>query len=143
MYSDNIYRYNDIINLSYNALCFHRKMSLNDRAAQFSSFAALSGYEAAVKETRRLVEKRAVLADDELYRINFLLEQLRAQLDNDILVTATYFIPDERKSGGMYVCKTGRVKTIDENKGLLIFTDNDEIPIEELYDIELLTEEYE
>ena len=143
MYSDNISRYNDIIDLSYKASGFHRKMSLHDRAAQFSAFAALSGYEAAVKESGRLVEKRAVLADDELYRINFLLEQLRTQLDNDILVTVTYFIPDERKSGGRYVDKTGRVKRIDENKGLLVFTDNEEVPIGELYDIELFAEEYE
>lgn len=46
--------YDDIIDLPYPTSSRHPRMSLYDRAAQFSPFAALTGHEAAIQETARI-----------------------------------------------------------------------------------------
>ena len=46
--------YDDIINLPHPTSRNHPRMSLHDRAAQFAPFAALTGHDAAIKETARL-----------------------------------------------------------------------------------------
>ena len=48
-------------------------MSIHDRAAQFSPFAALVGYDGAVAETERLTEKRREMSEDLLKRARFLV----------------------------------------------------------------------
>jgi len=63
-------KYDDIINLPHHVSLTRPHMSILDRAAQFSPFAALSGYDAAVKETARLTSSRIELGEDakaELY----------------------------------------------------------------------------
>ncbi len=51
-------KYDDIIELPHPESEKHPRMSLYDRAAQFSPFAALTGHGEAVKETERLNEER-------------------------------------------------------------------------------------
>lgn len=85
-------------------------MSLYNRAAQFSLFAALTGHEAAIAETFRLTERRIGQSEDTINRLN---EKLQIIADNfDTEVTITYFVLDERKSGGAYVSHTGTVKKL-------------------------------
>ena len=89
-------------------------MSLHDRAAQFSPFAALTGYDEAISETQRLTEEQVTLDETEVARINEQLSEIAQHLSERWQVTITYFLPDARKSGGAYLTDTGTVKKIDE-----------------------------
>ncbi len=46
-------KYEDIINLPHHISERHPRMPMSERAAQFSSFAALSGYEDAIRKTEQ------------------------------------------------------------------------------------------
>lgn len=130
----NAHRYDDIINLPHPTSANHPRMSLYDRAAQFSPFAALTGHDAAIKETARLTEQKIEKSED---MISLLNEKLQIVADNlETEVTITYFVPDERKSGGAYVSHTGTVRRIDDYEHTLVMTDKTVIPIEQISEIE-------
>ena len=107
-------QYDDIIRLPHPDSPKHPRMSLYDRAAQFSPFAALTGYDAAIEETQRLTEEEIVLDETAVARINEQLSEIAQHLSERWQVTITYFQPDARKSGGAYLTDTGTVKKIDE-----------------------------
>ncbi|MGI6041302.1 MAG: hypothetical protein ACOYBH_03680 [Candidatus Alectryocaccobium sp.] len=130
----NAHRYDDIINLPHPTSVNHPRMSLYDRAAQFSPFAALTGHDAAIKETARLTEQKIELSEDTISRLNEKLQIVADHLETE--VTITYFVPDERKSGGAYVSYTGIVRRIDDYEHTLIMTDKTVIPIEQISEIE-------
>ena len=69
-------KYDDIINLPHHVSLTHPHMSRLDRAAQFSPFAALTGYDAAIKETARLTDKKVELGEYELEELNRTLLEL-------------------------------------------------------------------
>ena len=125
--------YDDILHLPHPTSKTHRRMSRQDRAAQFSPFAALTGYEAVVKETARLTEKRPVLAEDEVAELD---ARLRLAMELDAEVTVTWFQPDAKKSGGSYVTTTSRVKKADELQRILTMEDGAQIPIQEVTAVE-------
>ena len=129
-------KYDDIINLPHHVSMNHRRMSLLDRAAQFAPFAALSGYEEAVIETRRLTDKKRELDDSEKEKLDDRLQIIKDSLEIHPIVEITFFVPDERKSGGAYVTSTGYVKKINTYKSILIMDDGTEIPIKEIVDVE-------
>ena len=129
------HEYDDIIELEYHKSTKHPPMSLYARSAQFSSFAALTGYEEAVKETARETGKRMEI-DDELKnildrKIQILYEQIKRKPE----VCFTYFVPDLNKDGGKYINITGIVKKIDIYNQIIILEDKTEIPINEIIDI--------
>lgn len=126
--------YDDIINLPHPTSQNHPRMSLYDRAAQFSPFAALTGHDAAIKETARLTEKRIEPSEDMISRLNEKLQIIADNLDTE--VTITYFVPDKNKSGGAYVSHTGTVRRIDDYEHTLVMTDKTVIPIEQISEIE-------
>lgn len=130
------HRYDDIINLPHPTSEKHPRMSLYDRAAQFSPFAALTGHDAAIKETARLTDERWEIAEDTKEQLNETLQQIAENIDKDITVTFTYFVPDLRKSGGAYVTVTGSVKKIDEYEHKILLKDGTEIPMEQIKEIE-------
>lgn len=111
--------YDDIINLPHHVSATRPHMSMLDRAAQFSPYAALVGYDDVVKETARLTDTQAELSEQEQELLNkkiALLQTAREQggkYGERPTVTICYFIPDKRKTGGKYVTVTGRVKRID------------------------------
>ena len=125
--------YDDILHLPDPTSKTHRRMSRQDRAAQFSPFAALTGYEAVVKETARLTEKRPVLTEDEVAELD---ARLRLAMELDAEVTVTWFQPDAKKSGGSYVTTTSRVKKADELQRILTMEDGAQIPIQEVTAVE-------
>ena len=45
----------------------------------------------------------------------------------------TYFVPNNRKSGGEYVTVTGRVRRIDEHNREIVFTDGVTVGIDDVY----------
>lgn len=128
--------YDDIIHLPHHVSRIHPRMSMEDRAAQFSPFAALTGYEAAVKETARLTDDREELDEDEKTRLNAQLQKISARLQEQPEVMVTYFAPDERKTGGARQTYRGRLRKIDRNRKMLIMVDQTELPIENLLNIE-------
>lgn len=107
-----------------------------DRAAQFSPFAALTGYDAAIKETGRLTDQRIELSEDSRAALDRKQQLLVGGLADHPEVSVTYFIPDERKSGGAYVTVTGIVKKVDDYQRLLLLTDGTKIPLDDILDLE-------
>ena len=110
-------------------------MSIHDRAAQFSPFAALVGYEDAVEETQRLTDERRIIEEDEIAELNRHLQILEDRLNDRPRIRITYFVPDARKSGGSYQSKVGKVRMIDLYNNTLIFEDKETVRISELYSL--------
>ena len=136
MLNTNNHQYDDIINLPHYVSPTRPRMSMIDRAAQFSPFAALTGYDAAIKETGRLTDERIELSEESRAALDIKQQLLMDNLADRPVVSVTYFVPDERKSGGAYVTVTGQVKKIDEFARLLILTDGVKIPLDEVLDLE-------
>lgn len=130
-------RYDDIINLPHHVSTTHTPMPVADRAAQFSPFAALTGYEDAIDETARLTQDWIELDENEKERLNEKFQQIREQLPTHPQVIFTYFEPDQKKQGGAYLTVEGRVKKIDEYRGVFILEDGREVLIESIVDVEI------
>lgn len=128
-------KYDDIINLPHHVSKKHPRLSMEQRAAQFAPFAALTGFGDAINETSRITENRIELDDEEKLKIDNILQKLMDKISNKPKVTITYFIPDLRKTGGEYKTKIGNLKKIDEYKQLLVLEDKTEIPIKEIIEI--------
>ena len=124
--------YDDIIDLP-RPKSKHEPMPMSDRAAQFSPFAALTGYDAAIAETARLTDQRIELSEEERAELDY-KQQYLATLDAPT-VTVTYFVPDERKTGGAYVTHTGVLKRVDEVERMVVFKDGLRVPLDEVMDI--------
>ena len=124
--------YNDIKHLTRPQYDDLHPMSMHDRAAQFSPFAALVGYDDAVAETARLTDSRAELTEDEMSELNANLNRLLDSLDEQPQISVTYFVPDEKKSGGKYVEKVGVVRIYDSYVGELVFTDGVRIAVADM-----------
>ena len=123
-------KYEDIIDLPHHVSKTHPQMPLYDRAAQFSPFAALTGYEAAIQETARLTDAWVQLSEDKKQELDEKIQQLMAEEMRTEPVAITYFQPDERKEGGSYVTITGQIKKIDMYMRRLVLTDGTEIDME-------------
>lgn len=129
--------YDDIINLPHPQSKNHPHMSLHDRAAQFAPFAALTGYDDAVKEARRLTDSKPELDENQLEELDQKLADLMTRIEEHPEVTITYFEPDDKKEGGAYVTCEGKMKKIDGYKLQLIFEDGRGIFICNIIEIEL------
>ena len=113
-------------------------MSLHDRAAQFSPFAALTGHGAAIAETGRLTDRRVELDEYEMARVDTELQRLQELLPDRPAASITYFVPDERKDGGSYQTVTDEVKRIDAVSGTIQMADRQLIPIADVFSIEIV-----
>lgn len=130
-------KYDDIINMPHHVSTKHPRLSMEQRAAQFAPFAALSGFEDAIDEISRITENRIELNEEEKLKIDNILQKLKKEISKRPKATITYFVPDIRKSGGEYITKIGKLKKIDEFRQVIIFEDETEIPIKEV--VEILT----
>ena len=110
-------------------------MSMHDRAAQFSPFAALTGYDDAVAETARLTDSRYELSDYELEVLNAKLNFLRENIDSEPTVTVRYFEPDAKKDGGAYLEQTGNVRKVRDYEQHIVMEDGLIIPFSDIYDL--------
>lgn len=133
----NTHKYDDIIHLPHHVSPKRTRMSGYDRAAQFSPFAALTGYDGVIAETARMTDSRIELDEGGKELLNekllLILERIQAQPQ----VTLLCYRPDQRKLGGAYVTVSGRVKKIDSYTQSVLLTDGNAIPIERIYGIEL------
>ena len=128
--------YEDIVNLPRHISKIHPQATMADRAARFSPFAAISGYEDMVKEAARVTEERIDITDATKELLNEKLNMIIEFLDEEPEVTITYFEPDKKKDGGAYISITGTVKRIDEYERFVLMSDDKKIRIEEIYAIE-------
>ena len=132
--------YDDIINLSRPQYHDLPPMSIHDRAAQFSPFAALVGYDAAVEETARLTDSRREMEEDEINELNRQLSELTERLSERPKIRVTYFIRDKKKDGGRYASKVGNARTIDQAQNRIVFTDGESVPIKDMYSVVFIEE---
>lgn len=123
--------YDDIIDLPHPTSERHSRMPMANRAAQFSPFAALSGYDDAVKETARLTDGKIELTEEEKANLDARLQLL----EPGIAASFTYFQPDSRKQGGAYVTASGEVKRIDGIAREIILMDGRRIPIDDILEV--------
>lgn len=129
-------QYEDIINLPHHVSKTRPQMSEIERAAQFSPFAALTGYDAAIQETGRLTDERIDFGEETKAMLDMKQQYLNDIIADQPEITVTYFVPDEKKAGGAYVTVTGNLKRIEEYERMMILTDGKKIPMDEIADIE-------
>ena len=128
--------YDDIINLPHHVSDKRPQMSMQDRAAQFSPFAALTGYDSAIHETARLTDSKLELTEETMALLNMKLQAVKDSITEQPEILFTYFKPDEKKSGGTYVTVSGTVKKVDDYERLVVLQSGITIPIDDLLDIE-------
>ena len=126
--------YEDIINLPHHVSSKRPQMSMLDRAAQFSPFAALTGYDDAIHETGRLTDEKIDLSEEEKEALDRKQQFLMERLGGHPALTVTYFVPDAKKSGGAYVTKSGNLK--NEFERWMMLMDGTKIPLDDVADIE-------
>ena len=128
--------YSDIINHPHYVSKTRPQMSELERAAQFAPFAALTGYDVAIKETGRLTDEKIELDEEALTTLDMKYQLLMDALDDAPEVTITYFQPDERKAGGKYVSATGAVKKVDDFERRITMRDGTKIPMDDVLSID-------
>lgn len=131
------FQYDDILNVKYPNLEIERDFPNNLlRAAQFAPFAALTGHDDAIEETARQTDKKSELDEYKKDEINRRLNFLQQHIDEEILVKITFFIADEKKSGGKYIVKSGVATKVREFEKVVVLDDETEIPIDDILEIE-------
>lgn len=128
-------KYSKIINMPHHTSPTRNRMPISDRAAQFAPFAALTGYDSMVEETARLTDSEDASSEEHTVIIDKKLRVLAELEAEHPYVEITYFIPDERKSGGRYDTAYGHLKLIDKIEGAIILKDKRRIMFERIRDI--------
>ena len=126
--------YEDILYHPHHVSTRRPPMSMQDRAAQFSAFKALTGYEEGIDEAARVVEEKLELTADRRERLDGCIRILR-DAGPDVQITLLVFHPDPRKPGGVYLPYTGLLRRVDEAAGLLLFRDGTSVPLRDIYDM--------
>lgn len=129
--------YDGIINLPHHQSEKRPYMSNHQRAAQFAPFAALTGYDAAIDETARLTDKKLELSDEQADHLNAQIQCIIEKIADKPQVEITYFVPDNRKSGGEYVTVTGCVRRVDDLNREIVFADGMTVGIDDVYMIKI------
>lgn len=132
-------RYDDILNIHWPRPTSRPRMSIEDRAAQFAPFAALTGYDDVLTETARLTQRPVFLTEESLEKLNWQLKLAAVKIDTQPEVTMTVFYEDARKEGGRFETVTGNLKKIDLYQGGLVLTDGREIPFFRICEFEVET----
>ena len=133
--------YDDIINLPHYEPKHHPRMSMWNRAAQFAPFAALTGYDAAIRESGRLTDDWVGLSESGNEEMNRKMELIVSLLPEQPSVTIEYFVPDEHKAGGSYHTYTGNVRRIDEYEQMMVMTDGKKIELRMITNITIIDNE--
>lgn len=136
MNNDITRRYDDIIHLPHPEPTTCPRMAMENRAAQFSPFAALTGYDAATREEARLVDMKQVLSEDMIDMIDAKLAIIEQHIKEQPNIAVTYFLPDEKKAGGRYATVSGNVRKLDGTGHVIIMVDGTRIPIGDIRYIE-------
>lgn len=133
---ESIEKYMDIINMTHHVSKKHPQMSQYERAAQFAPFAALSGYEDIIEEEGRLTDNRVEINEEAKFILDRKMQVLMNCIKNNPSISITYFVPDEKKSGGKYVTVQENIKKIDILKQVIITENGTVIPVNEIVDMQ-------
>ena len=128
--------YDDIINQAYPVPTKHPRMSAADRAAQFSPFAALTGYEDSIEDASKLWHKKVKLDASSIEELNRKIVFLSEHIQQKPEITVTYYLRNPYQFGGAYFCKTGFLKKVDNYQHFLLYTDGTCILMDDIYRIE-------
>ena len=128
--------YDDIINLPHHVSATHPRMAALDRAAQFSPFAALTGYDSAIRETARLTNERVELDECMKVALSDRLQFIADRIEEHPEIAITYFQSDAKKNGGTYVTAIGAVKKIAGYERVVLMTDGTAIPVDDIIRID-------
>ena len=140
----NPHKYDDMIGLGHHISKTHPPMARIKRAAQFASFDALTGFGAAIHEAGRETEEKKELSEDEIDMINAKLAVIQYHIKEQPNIAVTYFVPDNKKTGGRYVTVSGNVRMLDDTGHRIIMADGTSIPIHDVRFIEgILFDAYE
>ncbi len=131
-----LHKYDDIIDLDPPVSKKHPQMSMHNRAAQFSPFAALSGHAAAIQETARLTDRKIDLDEEKKAEINRKLSTILSLKDNPPEITLTYFKADSKKDGGEYLKISGTLKKVDSYSHEIIMSDGTHIHADDIYEVD-------
>ncbi|BEP29184.1 YolD-like family protein [Helicovermis profundi] len=133
--SNELKKYEDILHLPHHVSSRRPQMTISNRAAQFAPFAAVVGHNSAVKEAARYTDQRKELDEMGKALIDNQLQEIDAQLPNEVDVEVIYFKADKTKSGGEYINKSGKIKKIDINKREIHMVDGVKIGIDDVYSL--------
>ena len=125
-------KYDAIIDHPHHVSSVHPQMSMINRAAQFSPFAALTGYDAQIAETARLTDRRIELTEAEEAEISTAL----GKLEKGDEVVLTWFVPDKRKAGGRYVTERVTVKQLVPTEGMVVLADGWSVEMSAIIEVE-------
>ena len=131
--------YAAILDWPHHTSAVHTPMARAERAAQFSPFAALTGYDDAVRETARLTDRQLTLAEDALLALERQLRQVQSLLDSGETpwVQLCYFVPDAKKAGGAYRTVRGQVRRVNTVARTLCFAQGLVVPLDAVSDLSL------
>ena len=132
----NPHKYDDMIGLGHHISKTHPPMARIKRAAQFASFDALTGFGAAIQEAGRETEEKLELSEDMIDMIDARPAVVQQHIKEQPNIAVTYFLPDDKKSGGRYVTVSGNVRMLDGIEHAIIMADRTKIPIEDVRYIE-------
>lgn len=134
--------YDDIINLPHHVSTTRPRMSRENRAAQFAPFAALTGYDSAIKETSRTVDKKIELDENAIEDLDHKLQMISDQLSHRHVenpeVCITHFVKDKKKSGGTYITTNSQIKKIDSFERVVVLVNGNSIKIDDILDISVI-----
>lgn len=128
--------YEDILHLPHHVSERRARMSMEERAAQFSPFAALTGYGEAVQETARQTQARPEPDEEALAILDGKLRWLMGHLEEPVPVRVEQFVPDEKKSGGACVTVRGKAWRVALNTRELVLEDGRRIPLDDILDLD-------
>ena len=127
--------YDDIIDRPHHVSERHPQLSKASYAAQFSPFAALTGYEGIVSEAARLTDERVELGETEMSILSAKIQIIGDHIKEQPEIELTYFVKDKKKTGGAYLQKTACIKRIDDVERIIHFTDGTNLPIDDITDM--------
>lgn len=133
--------YADMLALPHYTSKKHPRMSRLARAAQFSPFAALTGYDAVLDESARRTCAKRTLTDEEQTELNAALASLEASFPAHEKIEAVFFLPDPRKDGGSEETHVGRFSGVDAGTRQLVFRDGTRILLDDLYAVRILQDD--
>ncbi|SHL44901.1 hypothetical protein [Anaerotignum lactatifermentans] len=131
-------KYDDIIDLPHPTSKKHSRMSRQNLAAQFLPFAALTGYDVVIRETARITEDRRELSEDAVVELNYKISLLQQEQAGMKKIKVIYFRHDTTKDAGAYREEDGGFKRIKSNEGILELTNSIQIPLEDIFKIEIV-----
>ena len=133
-------KYSEIINLPHHVSETRARMPRSDRAAQFSSFAALTGYEDGIAEAGRLTCSRLERSEEEKAELDEKINMLAHVGIKRPVISLLYFREDGKKAGGAYIRYNGKLRRVDRELGWLIFENGEKISMGDIYELNILTE---